>query len=60
MKANTKVKITLGFYKGSTGKVVAKSKVKPALAEGMLAIEIDIADGLKNTVRVPEAIVEKI
>lgn len=60
MKANTKVKITLGFYRGSTGKVVAKTKLKPALLQGMLAVEIDIADGIKNIVRVPEAIVEKI
>lgn len=60
MKTNTKVKITLGFYKGCTGKVVAKTKVKPTPAPGLLAVELEVGDGIKNTVALPAAIVEKI
>ncbi len=56
MKANTKVKITFGSYRGKTGKVLAKKKA-PALTEGKLAIELD--DESKTIIIVPSAIVEK-
>lgn len=56
MKANTKVRITLGVHKGQTGKVAAKKKA-PALTEGKLAIELD--DESKTVIIVPSAIVEK-